>query len=78
MDEPIDYHPKWNKSDRGQNAIQYHLYMESEKQCKWTYIQCSNRHRKQTCGCQGGGAGSLELAMQTIICRMDEQQGPTV
>ena len=55
MDEPIDYHPKWNKSDRGQNAIQYHLYMESEKQCKWTYIQCSNRHRKQTCGCQGGG-----------------------
>ena len=32
MDEPRDYHPKWNKSDiEGQNATQYHLYMESEK-----------------------------------------------
>ena len=43
-----------------------------------------HRHREQTCGCQGEGevregwTGSLGLAMQTIICRMDKQQGPTL
>ena len=29
-------------------------------------------------GLEEGWTGSLELAMQTIICRMHEQQGPTV
>ena len=44
----------------------------------------THRHREQTCGCQEGGGwgrgwiGSLGLAMQTIIYRMDKQQGPTV
>ena len=42
------------------------------------------RYREQTCGCQGGkGWGRVKLGvwdqqMQTIIYRMDKQQGPTV
>ena len=44
----------------------------------------THRHREQTCGCQGeGGWGRNGLAvwdqqMQTIIYKMDKQQGPTV
>ena len=43
-----------------------------------------DRHREQTCGCQGGGGwerdklGVWDQQMQTIIYRMDKQQGPTV
>ena len=46
---------------------------------KWTH-----RHREQTSGCQRGrgwGWDGLEVwdqQMQTIIYRMDKQQGPTV
>ena len=42
------------------------------------------RYREQTCGCQGGGGigegrtGVWDEQMQTIIYRMDKQQGPTV
>ena len=35
MDEPWGYYAKWNKSDR-ENAMWSHLYVESEKQNKWT------------------------------------------
>ena len=39
-------------------------------------------HREQTCGCQGGMRGQGETdwdqQMQTIIYRMDKQQGHTV
>ena len=41
-------------------------------------------HREQTGGCQGGGGwerdgvGVWDQQMQTGICRMDKQQGPTV
>ena len=44
----------------------------------------THRHRDQTCGCQGGGRrdrdglGLWGWQMQTIIFRMDKQQGPTV
>ena len=44
----------------------------------------THRHREQTCGCQweGGwrrdGLGVWGWQMQTIIYRMDTQQGPTV
>ena len=44
----------------------------------------THRHREQTCGCKGeGGWGRDEVRvwgekMQTIIYRMDKQQGPTV
>ena len=44
----------------------------------------THRYREQTCGCQGGGGwgrdgvGVWGQQMQTIIYRMDEQQGPTV
>ena len=42
----------------------------------------TQRHREQTCGCQGlgreGRTGSLGVAMQTSIYRMDKQQGLTV
>ena len=41
-------------------------------------------HRKQSCGCQGGGErgrngyGVWGQQIQTIKHRMDKQQGPTV
>ena len=41
-------------------------------------------HREQTGGCQGGGGwgragvGGWDQQMQTIVYRMDKQQGPTV
>ena len=44
----------------------------------------THRYRKQSCGCQGGwgwerdGVGVCDQQMQTIIYRMDKQQGPTV
>ena len=44
----------------------------------------THRHREQTCDCQGGGwlgregLGVQDQQMQTIIYRMDKQQGPTV
>ena len=42
----------------------------------------THRHRDQTCGYQGGGGrdglGVWGQQMQTIIYRMDKQQGPTV
>ena len=44
----------------------------------------THRHREQTCGCQKGvwwrrdGLGVSSQQMQTIIHRMDKQQGPTV
>ena len=44
----------------------------------------THRHREQTCGCQGGGEwgrdelGVWDQKMQTIVYRMDKQQGPTV
>ena len=31
-----------------------HLDMESKIRCKWTYLRNRNRHREQTCSCQGG------------------------
>ena len=48
----------------------------------------AHRPREQTCGCQTGGGvegwwwrdglGVLILAMQTILCKIDRQQGPTI
>ena len=40
----------------------------------------THRHREQTCGCQGGGAGTQvwDQQIQTIIYRMDKQQGLSV
>ena len=46
----------------------------------------NNRHREQTCGCQGrewvgwgrDGLGVWDQQMQTTIYRMDKQQGPNV
>ena len=44
----------------------------------------THRHREQTCGGQGGwkwgrdGQGVWDQQMQTIIYRIDKQQGPTV
>ena len=44
----------------------------------------THRHREQTCGCRWGeglkrdGLGVWDQQMQTIIYRMDKQQGPTV
>ena len=41
----------------------------------------THRHRGQTCGCpRGWGREALEVwdeQMQTIIYRMDKEQGPT-
>ena len=44
----------------------------------------AHSHREQTCGFQGGkgwerdGVGVWDFQMQTIMYRMDKQQGPTV
>ena len=44
----------------------------------------TQRHREQTCGCQGerrveeGWAAVWDQQMQSIIHRTDKQQGPTV
>ena len=44
----------------------------------------THRHRAQTCSCQGergwgrDGRGVWDWQIQTIIYRMDKQQGPTV
>ena len=40
----------------------------------------THRHREQTCGCQGGGSGLgvWDQQMQTVINKMDKQQGPAV
>ena len=51
--------------------------MNTSKKQKQTH-----RHKEQTYGCQGGegreGLGVWDQQMQTIIYRMDKQQGPTV
>ena len=39
-----DYHTKWSKSDRERQISWYHLYEESKKGYKWTYLQNRNRH----------------------------------
>ena len=44
----------------------------------------TKRHREQTCGCQGGWwwerdrLGAWDQQRQTIMYRMDNQQGPIV
>ena len=44
----------------------------------------THRHKEQTCGCQGGAEmgkgwiGSWDQQMQTIVQRMNKQQGPTI
>ena len=43
----------------------------------------THSHREQTCGCQGGvggrdGLGVWGQQMQTIIYRIDRQQGPII
>ena len=44
----------------------------------------THRHREETGGCQGGGVwgkdglGVWDQQIQTVIYRMDNQQGPTV
>ena len=44
----------------------------------------THRHREQICGCQGGGGWGMDgvgiwvQQMQTIIYRMDKQQGPAI
>ena len=44
----------------------------------------THKHREQICGCQEGGGqgrdgvGGWDQQMQTIIYKMDKQQGPSV
>ena len=49
------YHIKWSRSDNA-NAIWYHLMgnLKKKKWYKWTYLQNSNRFRRQTYGYQRG------------------------
>ena len=42
MDGTRGYHTKWWKSER-ERQIWYHLYVESKKQHKWTYLRNRNR-----------------------------------
>ena len=41
--EIMSFAAKWNKSDRKINIMWYHLYVESKKWYKWTYLQDRNR-----------------------------------
>ena len=44
LDEPRDYHTKWNKSDRErQISYDYHLYVESKKMIQMNLL--TNRKR---------------------------------
>ena len=48
--------------------------MDLSRKQKWT-----QRHREQTCGCQGGAStGNLGLTDVHYIYRTHEQQGPTI
>ena len=71
---------------RKTNTIWYHLYMKSKTWHKWTYLK--KRHRLTDMknrlwflrerGVREGWTVSLGLSMETIIYKMDKQQGPTV
>ena len=39
MDGPRDYDTNWGKLDRERQISWYHLYVESKKKYKWTYLQ---------------------------------------
>ena len=56
MDATRDYHTKWSKLERERRILyDHHLYVKSKIWHKWTYLQNTlKRHRKQTCGFQGG------------------------
>ena len=63
------------------DTIWYHLYVESKKGHKSTYLRNKKTQREQTCGCQrGGGVGEDELGFTDVNYwfRMDKGQGPTV
>ena len=57
MDGTRDSHTKRCKSKRKTNTIWYHLYVEWIKYGTNKKKQ-TQRHGKQTCGCQWGGGGS--------------------
>ena len=70
MDGPRGYHTKWSKSKR-ERQIPYDInYMWDLKYDtnEPIYETKTDRHREQTCGCQGGGGvgegwiGSVGLA----------------
>ena len=55
MDGPRDCYSKSSKSEREKQILYDITYMQNLKYDKKIYLQ--NRHREQTCGCQGGGRG---------------------
>ena len=78
MDGPRDYHAKWSKSARERQTLYDTTYMWNLKygtnEC--LYETETDSHREHSCG-HPGGEGWDHL-MQTIIYRMDKQQGPSL
>ena len=57
------------------NIVWYHLYVECKIWHKWTHP----RNRNRLTDIENRiGLGVWDKQTQTIICRMDKQQGPTV
>ena len=85
VDGPWDYHIKWSQKEKDK----YHmisLYVESKICHKWTYLRNRNRLTDienrlwlpRGRGWERDGLGVWDQQMQTIMYRMDKQQGPTV
>ena len=86
MDGPRDYHTKWSESERERQIPDDITYMWNLRH-KGTYLRNRNRlmdieNRLVVAKGEGewgrDGLGVWDQQMQTIIHRMDKQQGPTV
>ena len=83
MDATKDDHTKWSQIKT--NAIWYHLHVESKTWHKWNYLWNKNRptdieNRLTVAKGERVGKNGLRVwgwQMQTVIYRMDKQQGPT-
>ena len=89
MDGPGDYHTKWGKSERERQILYDIAYMQNLKKKMiqtnlFTKQKQTHRLREWTYGYQGGRVGKrgrLEIwdwHVHTDICKIDNQQGPTV
>ena len=81
MDATRDYHTKRGKSERERQmpydiAYKWNLNYDINEPI---YKTETNKHREQTCGCQGERVGGrMEWQVDVNSYKMDKQQGPTV
>ena len=86
-DRPRDDYTKRSESGRETSAVWDHLCVESELWHRRIYLWDRNRFpdtenrlavAKREVGLGRDGLGCCDWQMQTVICRVDKQQGPTV